>query len=99
MFKEHFVFFTESKRYAGPFMTFEAAFSHVARHQKDARIELADESVLATWSLWTGLFKVGAKYKFFVVDNEFNRKMVPHLIGQTLDEAPDGAMVQDIEAA
>jgi hypothetical protein len=97
--EKFYVFFTCSKSYAGPFFSFQAAFSHVVMHKKDARIEDANEKVLATWSLWTGLYKVGAKYKYRVVDNEFNRSQAPHLIGQILDEEPVGLIIQEIEAA
>lgn len=99
MFSEHWIYFVDGKTYAGPFLTFQAAFSHVARHQKDARIEDANGNVLATWSLWTGLYKVNVKYKYLVVNNEFNRKNYPDLVGQTLDVAPSYAMVQDVEVS
>lgn len=99
MFREHFVYFIDGGRFAGPFMTLEAAFSYAIKFQADFRIELKDDTILATWSLWTGLHKVGAKYKYLVVDNDFNRKICPDLIGQTLDKAPNGAMVQDVEQA
>lgn len=99
MFSEHYVYFMDSKSHAGPFFTFEAAFSHLVRYQKDARIETADGTILATWSVWTGLFKLNAKYKFLVVDNDFNREHHPMLVGQTLDIPPKSAIVQDIEVA
>lgn len=99
MFKEHFVYFINGDRYAGPFMSFEAAFSHAIRYQTDFRIENAKEQVLATWSLWTGLYKVGVTYKYLVVDCDFNRKMCPDIVGQIFDKAPQNAIVQDVEAA
>lgn len=97
MHKEIYAFFIDGNRYAGPYMTFEAAFSYAIKFQTDFRIESLDDKVLATWSLWTGLYKVGVKYKFLIVDNDFNRKIYPDLVGQTLDKAPYGALVQDIE--
>lgn len=99
MFIEHYVYFVEGQTYSGPYMTFESAFSHIARHQKDARIETADGKTIATWSTWTGLYKVGAKYKYFVVDNQHNRANYPDLVGKTLDEAPSYAIVKDVEVA
>lgn len=99
MFSKHFVIFTDSKKCDGPFFTFEAAFSHVAKHQKDCRIEDETDKVLATWSLWTGLVKTNVTYKYLVIDNEFNRANFPDLVGQLLDKAPAYAMVRDVEVA
>lgn len=92
------VYFVDGKRFSGPFLTFEAAFSHITKHQKDARIETEEGQVLATWSLWTGLHRVNASYKYRVVNSEFNKKLAPHLIGKVLDRAPQGLMVQEVEA-
>lgn len=83
----------------GPFYAFEAAFSAVVKYGKDARIETKDDKVLATWNHWTGLYKVGAKYKYLVVDNEFNRQNYPTLVNQLVDEAPSYAMVREVEVA
>jgi hypothetical protein len=99
MDEKFYVYFVRAKSYAGPFYCFEAAFSHLVRFGKEARIETGDDKVLATWSPWTGLFKVGVKYRYLVVDNEFNRTNHPDIVGQTFDEAPSFAMVQEIEAA
>lgn len=90
--------FTNSNTYSGPFFTFEAAFSHLIKFQTDSSIETDDGKVLATWSLITGLYRVGAKYKYLILDNEHNMNNFPNLIGEELDAAPNGAIVQEVEA-
>lgn len=98
MFSEHYIYFENAKRYSGPFFTFQAAFNHAIRYQTDFRIEDKDK-VLATWSPMTGLYKTNATYKYLVVNNSYNKTNFPNLIGKTLDQAPMGAMVQDIEVS
>lgn len=94
-----YVKFTKSNTYSGPFFTFEAAFSHLIKFQTDSSIETSEGKTLATWSLWSGLYKVGVKYKYLIVNNEYNKTNFSSLIGDIVDVAPNGAMVQEVEAA